>query len=494
MEGHKLIFDAQPSMRTFDANGYMHVAMTPISKACVNPYLGREIPGWEEQGLEPEQIYYGLRDPDELAKAVKTFNGLPLLMNHHEIDAEIQPKEYIVGSTGTDATFDKPYLKNSLSITDADAIAAVEDGTAKEISCAYFFTPDFTEGEFVDDGGDKVHYDFIMRDIRGNHVALVAEGRAGHDVKVVDAMPQDIKQRSEKSVTKKVTTQERITAFKKLRNELAQDAQLKHGSIYSKEFQTALSIMDAQVSGIDPRAIGIAADSKATVDEIIECAMPECDEETKAEYKVVLEKLAEALPEAEDEPLEPEVPEDADPEPVAKVEEPAGDDDFEEKMKDPMFRAGFEAGTRYGEKREKADPQRIDRDHEREGMEKRLGEDSIAKLKEQFAKDTEKARLQAVQDAKKHYRALNAAAEKVVPLIGRIKDPLAFDSAEDIYAFALKNCGKDPDKYDKAAYDGMVDMLLDAKTEYGITQDAMGGGEPLDDETDAAFKYLDNIR
>ena len=488
MKEHRILFDAQPSMRTFDANGYMHVAMTPISKACVNPYVGREIPGWEEQGLEPERIYYGLRDPDELAKAVKTFNGLPLLMNHHDIDAEIQPKEYIVGSTGTDATFDKPYLKNSLSITDAEAIAAVEDGTAKEISCAYFFTPDFTSGEFVDDGGDKVHYDFIMRDIKGNHVALVAEGRAGHDVKVVDAMPDNIKKRSEKKVTKN----ERIIAFKKLRNKLAKDAKLKKGSIYSKEFQTALSIMDAQVSGIDPRAIGIAADSKATIDEIIECAMPGVDPEEKAEYKVVLEKLAEALPEVEDEPVdpaEPTVPQDADPEQPVQPTEPADDgDDLAEQLKDPVFRAGFEAGK----KASNAAPNTpVDTKDAEPPV---VSQDSIERLKAQFAKDTERARKQAVQDAKKHYRALNAAAEKVVPLIGRIKDPLAFDSAEDIYAFALKNCGKDPGKYDKAAYDGMVDMLLDAKTEYGVVQDSLGGVDPLDDDTDANFKYLDNIR
>ena len=162
MSKNNIVFDVQTSMREFDDNGYLHVKLTPISKACVNPYLGREIPDYKDLGLEPERIYYALRDAKELEKAVKTFNGLPLLMEHHQIDAETQPKEFIVGSTGTDATFEAPYLKNSLTVTDAEAIKAIEDGSAKEISCAYRFTPDFTEGEY-DIDGQKIHYDFVMR-------------------------------------------------------------------------------------------------------------------------------------------------------------------------------------------------------------------------------------------------------------------------------------------------------------------------------------------
>lgn len=46
---NKIAFDAQLSMRHIDDNGYLHVALTPISKACVNPYLGRELPSWEEE-------------------------------------------------------------------------------------------------------------------------------------------------------------------------------------------------------------------------------------------------------------------------------------------------------------------------------------------------------------------------------------------------------------------------------------------------------------
>ena len=91
-------FDAAPSMRSKDANGFLHVASSNISKEVVNPYYGREIPGWEEKGLDPNHIFYGYRAGEELAKAAKTFDGLPLLIDHHIEDAEAPQKEYRVGS------------------------------------------------------------------------------------------------------------------------------------------------------------------------------------------------------------------------------------------------------------------------------------------------------------------------------------------------------------------------------------------------------------
>lgn len=94
MKTDKLIFDNKASVRTIDDNGYLHVALTPISKATVNPYYGAEIAGSEELGLNPDTIYYGLRDPRELELAAPSFNGLPVLMDHHDVDAE-NPKKGI---------------------------------------------------------------------------------------------------------------------------------------------------------------------------------------------------------------------------------------------------------------------------------------------------------------------------------------------------------------------------------------------------------------
>lgn len=181
----KRVFMAQDkSARSYDKDGRMHVLKTNISKATVNPYYGYEIPNYEKLGLEPKRIYNLLRHPDELAKAVDTFKNLPLLDEHIPVNAKEPEKEHIVGSTGSDVEFKDGFLQCSLSIWDEQAIAGIESGEQKELSSAYYYDVDMTKGEYQ---GER--YDGIMRNIIGNHVALVDAGRAGRDVVVADKDP-----------------------------------------------------------------------------------------------------------------------------------------------------------------------------------------------------------------------------------------------------------------------------------------------------------------
>lgn len=97
---HTLTFDASPSARSTDENGFLHVASSHITKATVNPYYGREIPGWREAGLDPEAVYYGFRDPEELKKSLSTWQGLPLHIEHHVDSAEEPARLTRVGAVG----------------------------------------------------------------------------------------------------------------------------------------------------------------------------------------------------------------------------------------------------------------------------------------------------------------------------------------------------------------------------------------------------------
>ena len=165
-----------------EVNGYLRVDECNISKCQVRPYLGREIPNWREFDLEPDKIYNVYCPKEELKKAVPTFNNLPLTREHIEVDVDNVPKEKIVGSLGDHASFEYPYLKNNLIIYDKKDIDLVMSGKKKELSCGYRYTPVRQSGEV-----DGQHYDFLMTDIVGNHVALVKQGRAGRDVMVADS-------------------------------------------------------------------------------------------------------------------------------------------------------------------------------------------------------------------------------------------------------------------------------------------------------------------
>lgn len=167
--------------RRFDEDGRLRVTDVNISKATVSPYRGEEVPGWQDRDLDPDRIYQLLRDPKELEKAASTFNALPLLIGHTHVTADDPRPELVVGSTGTNARFDDPYLQADLVIRSADAIDLIESGERRELSCAYRFEADMTPGTFR---GEP--FDGVMKNLRGSHVALVSKGRAGPDVVVAD--------------------------------------------------------------------------------------------------------------------------------------------------------------------------------------------------------------------------------------------------------------------------------------------------------------------
>lgn len=80
----RIAFDAQSSRRHKDGNGYLRIDASNITKEQVAPYYGYEVPGCERLGLEPNRLYYMYRPADELAKAAGSFDGMPLLFEHHE--------------------------------------------------------------------------------------------------------------------------------------------------------------------------------------------------------------------------------------------------------------------------------------------------------------------------------------------------------------------------------------------------------------------------
>lgn len=177
-----------PSRRTFDVDGRMFVADCRISKANVCPYYGREIPGAEVLGLEPNRVYQMYRDPIELERAAPTFANLQLMMVHIPVNAEEPAIELTVGTMGSDVRFEAPYLVSSLKVWTAEAIALIESKAQAQLSCSYRYTPVMDPGTTP----EGVAYDGRMCNIIGNHVALVEEGRAGPDVVVNDQLTAEV--------------------------------------------------------------------------------------------------------------------------------------------------------------------------------------------------------------------------------------------------------------------------------------------------------------
>ena len=164
-----------------DQNSYWFIKNNPLSKVGIFPYLGRQI----SRELEPDRIYQVLRPEEELSKpeTIASLNLIPLVNEHEMLGENFTPaeKKGTHGVTGDNAEFNNGLLSNDLKIFSESLKQEIQNGK-KELSAGYFCNYDLTSGDY-----NGQHYDAIQRDIKFNHIALVEEGRMGHDVRVMDS-------------------------------------------------------------------------------------------------------------------------------------------------------------------------------------------------------------------------------------------------------------------------------------------------------------------
>lgn len=214
----KLIFDTKNSNREKDANGFLHVKNCHCTKVQIAQYLGCEI----SKDLEADKVYNVFRPEEELNKAetIQSLNGVPLQLEHHDDTAE-KPAQYTrIGATGTDAVFEYPYLSNSLHFFNQKAIDLIESGEKCELSIGYDCEIHKEAGEF-----ESVPYDFVQRNIKIQHVALVECGRAGADVKVSDS--KEIILNSEKNEVKQMDKEKLLQLINELVKAGASEEEIK---------------------------------------------------------------------------------------------------------------------------------------------------------------------------------------------------------------------------------------------------------------------------
>lgn len=402
----RLAFD-RASVRSFDGNGRLQVTKSNISKANVCPYYGREIPNAEALGLEPDKIYRLYRHPDELKKAAPTFNNIPVLCIHTPDFPGDPPREYRVGTTHSGCDFDGTYLCNGLSVWDNSAIAGIETEEQKELSSSYQYVADMTPGETPD--GEA--FDGVMRDIVGNHVALVETGRAGSDVLVADSLPLELKYM--KLDRKGVAARAALGAFLKPR--LAQDAAPKDLTAILNANKSPKTIAQAIIAKYKTK---LAADMELEPEELVE----------------IIEASAEEVEPEE----EPKVAGDDDNESIISLLREAG-------VSEELIATISAALSPAVAQDEKDD----DKKDDKEKISKPAMDAAI-----RLAADS------ATKRAAENFRAVREAEQAVRPLIG---DVVAMDSAEDVYRTALEQAEVDITGVHPSAFPAMVRMAISQK-------------------------------
>lgn len=174
------------SKRQEDINGWIEIKDNPLSKIGVFEYSGAQIDPAGES-LDPEKIYNVYRPEEELSseECINSFKLLPWIDDHVMLGNDgsgLTPTEEkgVDGVIGEEVHYKNGYLLGNLKIFSKNMEELIKSGK-KELSIGYRCEYDNESGEY-----NGVRYDFVQRKIRGNHLALVEEGRAGKDVKVLD--------------------------------------------------------------------------------------------------------------------------------------------------------------------------------------------------------------------------------------------------------------------------------------------------------------------
>jgi hypothetical protein len=441
------------SVRSYDQDGHLHVKIANISKAAVNPYIGREIPDWQKLGLDPKRVYKLLRDPDELRKGAASFAGKSILSVHRPMTATDHKHSLVVGSVGSDIRYDHPYLRAPLSVWDGAAIAGIETEDQRELSSGYRYRADMTPGTYE---GER--YDGVMRDIQGNHVALVESGRAGSDVVVGDAALR---------LSPLVITKEATMATKPAGPMLSRKALLASGALraYLHPKMAADKAIDLTpvLTGVTAKnwkaskpkivsALGAATLGKLAADADI------------ADVTAMLDKLDDVADGVADEPVPPPGPDPDDDGAVDGEADAAGrvaeflegklsPEDIQAvltllkpEVDPPAGEAPPAAGGGGGKDNAPPFVKGKDAQPMNTGITKQAMDAALAKART----ETEAATIAKL-------RAIAVAEREVRPHIGELT--IAQDSAEAVYKLALDAAGIDLTNVPEAAYAAMVRML-----------------------------------
>lgn len=168
--------------REYTDEGFLRVP-GHVARTGIQDYLAREL----ELPGDPNRIVKVYRPPEEVfnADSLATYSGADVTLNHPK--GLVNADNYKVTSVGvvrSSGSKSEDFVQCDLIIKDAAAIKAVNSGKC-ELSAGYTAVYDETPG--ITPEGEP--YDYVQREIRINHVAIVDRARAGANARVFDNDP-----------------------------------------------------------------------------------------------------------------------------------------------------------------------------------------------------------------------------------------------------------------------------------------------------------------
>lgn len=164
--------DISPN-QTETVEGYLVCRNVPIARTGPQEYLAREL----QLDGDPERVIAVNRLPEDVFEdaVLASFEGKPVTDGHPP--ENVGPENYAGYAKGhvQNVRRNGDFIVADLYINDANLANEVRNNVKREVSCGYLC-------QYEPDGSG-----YRQTHIRGNHVAVVPRGRAGHAVAIQDA-------------------------------------------------------------------------------------------------------------------------------------------------------------------------------------------------------------------------------------------------------------------------------------------------------------------
>ena len=180
------------NMHRREPEGYLICANVPIARSGTQEYYQDEI------GQDGDEIVKVYRPEEEVfsVETIASFEGMPVTNDHPDDPEGVNVDNVQFLGKGHCQNVhrgegkERDLLIADLFIEDQQTIQEVLDGK-REISCGYTY-------ELCEEDGR-----YVQRQIRGNHIAIVDRGRAGHRVCIKDSAPNDERSKNKMAKAKK---------------------------------------------------------------------------------------------------------------------------------------------------------------------------------------------------------------------------------------------------------------------------------------------------
>ena len=217
--------DISPN-KTETVEGYLVCRNVPIARTGAQEYTAREL----MLDGDPERPVVVDRRPEDVFEpaVLASFEGKPVTDGHPP--ENVGPENYAAYSRGhvQNVRREGDYIVADLYINDKALASDIQNGVKREVSCGYTCN-------YVPDGEG-----YRQERIRGNHVAVVPRGRAGHEVAIQDHAAEQ----AEKGLKRmKKETKEALYRFFGL---AANDAAPEELEQLTKDVATVAGALDAE--------------------------------------------------------------------------------------------------------------------------------------------------------------------------------------------------------------------------------------------------------